>query len=58
MRSKHLLLQDPGVESLHEFESVVEFIDISITAEIVELVAGKLSGSAGLSGFNLSSLRD
>ena len=58
LRSKHPPLQDPGVEALHEFDSVLEFIDILITAEVVELVAGKLSGSAGLSGFNSAALRE
>ena len=58
MRSKHLPLLDPGVESLYEFEFIPEFIDISITAGIVEHVAGKLSGSASLSGFDLATLRD
>ena len=58
LRSKHPPLRDPGVEALHAFEAVPEFIDISITAEIVKLVAGKLSGSAGLIGFDSAALRE
>ena len=51
-------MQGPGVEPLVDYEIVPEFIDISITSEIVEKVAGKLSGSAGLSGFDLAALKD
>ena len=49
-------MQDPGVESLADFDVLPEFIDISITSETVETVAGKLSGGAGLSGFDSASL--
>ena len=40
------------------YESVPEFINILITNEIVEMVANKLSGSAGVSGFDFAALKD
>ena len=46
------------MDSFHEFEFVPEFIDISITAEILKLEVGKLLGSAVIGGFDPSALGD
>ena len=56
--SKDPPLQDPGVESLVDYKIVIEFIDILITTEIMKMVANKLSGSAGLGGFDYAVLKD
>ena len=51
-------MQDPGVDTLEDFGPAPEFINISTTNEIVEMVAGHLLGSSGLSGFDLAALKD
>ena len=56
LKSKNPEGRDVLVESLPEFESCSETIDIVITEENVEKVAKKSSGSAGPSGIDSLSI--
>ena len=51
------MLLYPGLESLEDFGEAPEFVEIQITAEHVEKVTSKLSGGAGLRGFDSAALK-
>ena len=57
LRSKHPEEQVPEAADLHVYDEVPDFVDLDITADVVEKVAKKLSGSAGPGGVDSSSLQ-
>eukprot|EP00957_Ditylum_brightwellii_P067559 5128985-Ditylum_brightwellii.AAC.1 len=50
LRSKHPEPVEPEVDALQEFESVPAFMDVNVTASVVEKAARRLSGAAGPDG--------
>ena len=56
LESNHLEGWDVKVESLPEFKSCPEMIDIVVTEDNMKKVAKKLSGSASPSGINSLSM--
>jgi hypothetical protein len=55
---KHPQMQDPGPAAMKDYDEIPDFIDLDITSEHVENVAKKMSGSAGLSGFDSLALKN
>jgi hypothetical protein len=58
LKDKHPSMRNPGPAAMPEYDSIPELPDLNITAETIETVAGKLSGSAGLSGFDSVALKN
>ena len=58
LKDKHPPMRNPGPTAMPEYDSIPELPDLDITAETIEIVAGKLSGSAGLSGFDSVALKN
>jgi hypothetical protein len=54
LQDKHPQSRDPGPAAMKHYEELSDFIDLDITSEHVENVAKKMSGAAGLSGFDSS----
>jgi uncharacterized protein YsxB (DUF464 family) len=55
---KHPPMRDPGPAAMKDYDEVPDFIDLDITSEHVENIAKKMSGSAGLSGFDSLALKN
>jgi hypothetical protein len=55
---KHPPMRDPGPTAIKDYDEVPDFFDLDITSEHVENVAKKMSGSAGLSGFDSLALKN
>jgi hypothetical protein len=58
LQEKHPKMRDPGPTAMPTYESTPDLPTLDITAETVESVAGKLSGGAGLSGFDSINLKN
>ena len=52
LEDKHPHLRDIDADHLHHFDSIPDFPEVSITEEVVEKVARKLSGSSGPVAFD------
>jgi hypothetical protein len=52
LQSKHPEARVPDAEDLQHYNETPEFVDVDITADTVESVARKLSGSAGPGGID------
>jgi hypothetical protein len=50
LASKHPDARIPDTDKLPEYDEVPDFADLDITEDVVEMVARRLSGSAGIGG--------
>ena len=57
LKTKHPEMREPGPSALKSYENLPSLMPLHISEETVEAVASKLSGSAGLSGMDSSSLK-
>ena len=57
LRSKHPAARVPDVDLLHSYPETPAFVDVDITADVVESVARRLTGSAGLGGTDAHALK-
>ena len=57
LESKHPDARIPETSSLFDYPSTPDFVDLDITSDVVEKVARRLSGSAGLGGVDSHALQ-
>jgi len=57
LESKHPNLRVPDISLMEEYETLPDHVDLDITADTVERVARRLSGSAGPGGTDASDLQ-
>ena len=56
-KSKHSKARTPSDEALPTYPTTPDLVDLDITSDVVERVASKLSGSAGLGGVDALDLK-
>jgi hypothetical protein len=52
LQSKHPAARFPEASKMEDYDTLIDFVDLDITEEIIEQVAWYLSGSAGPGGPN------
>jgi hypothetical protein len=57
LESKHPAARTPSTEALQPYPELPKFTDLHVTEDVVEMMAGWLSGAAGLGGTDVCALK-